>query len=109
MKVGLEGHVDWFKARLVAKRYTQHYGSDYYDTFSPLAKIASVCLLLSMVVMHSWPLFQLDIKNVFLHGDLTEEVYMEQLPGFVAQGGVWFGMQVMSFFIWSETVSLSLI
>ena len=53
---------------------------------SPVAKIAFICLLLSMVVMCSWPLFQLDIKNVFLHNDLTEEVYMEQPPGFVAQG-----------------------
>ena len=43
-------------------------------------------LLLSMAAMCSWPLFQLDIKNVFLHGDLAEEVYMEQPPGFVAQG-----------------------
>ncbi|RVX21698.1 Retrovirus-related Pol polyprotein from transposon RE2 [Vitis vinifera] len=49
-------------------------------------KIASVRLLLSMAAMRSWPLYQLDIKNDFLHGDLAEEVYMEQPPGFVAQG-----------------------
>ena len=49
-------------------------------------KIASVRLLLSMVAMRSWPLFQLDIKNVFLYGDLAEEVYMEQPFGFVGQG-----------------------
>ncbi|RVW46594.1 Retrovirus-related Pol polyprotein from transposon TNT 1-94 [Vitis vinifera] len=49
-------------------------------------KIASVRLLLSMAAMCSWPLYQLDIKNVFLHGDLAEEVYMEQPLGFVAQG-----------------------
>ena len=54
--------------------------------FSLVAKMASVHFLLSMAVMSSWPLDQLDIKNVFLHGDLAEEVYMEQLPGFVAQG-----------------------
>ena len=57
-----------------------------YDTFSPVAKIVYVRLLLSMSVMHSWPIFQLDIKNVFLYGDLVEEVYMEQAPDFVAQG-----------------------
>ena len=50
-----------------------------------MVKIASVRLLLSMVVMRSWPLFQLDIKNVFLHGDLAEEVYMEKPSGFLAQ------------------------
>ena len=71
---------------MVAEGYTQQYDLDYYDTFSPVAKIASVRLLLSMVVMRSWLLFQLDIKNAFLYGDLVEEVYMEQPPGFVAKG-----------------------
>ncbi|RVW30600.1 Retrovirus-related Pol polyprotein from transposon RE1 [Vitis vinifera] len=51
-------------------------------------KIASVRLLLSMAAMRSWPLYQLDIKNAFLHGDLAEEVYMEQPPNFVARGSL---------------------
>ena len=86
VKAELDGQVDPLKARLVAKGYTQQYCFDYYDTFSRIAKIASVRLLLSMAIMRSWPLFQLDIKNVFPHGDLAKEVYMEQPPGFVAQG-----------------------
>ena len=86
VKVGPDGQVDRLKAPLVSKGYTQVYGFDYGDTFSPIAEIASVRLLLSMVAMCSWPLYQLNIKNVFLHGDLAEEVYMEQPPGFVAQG-----------------------
>ena len=86
VKVGPNGQIDLLKACLVAKGYTQQYGSNYYDTFPPVVKIASVRLLLSMVVMPSWPLFQLDIKNVFLYGNLAKEVYMEQSPAFVAQG-----------------------
>ena len=86
IKVGPDGQVDRLKTRLVAKGYTHVYDSDYGDTFSPVANIASVHLLLSMAAMCSWPLYRLDIKNVFLHGDLAEEVYMEQPPDFVAQG-----------------------
>ena len=86
MKIGPDGRVDSLKARLVAQGYTRAYGSDYYDTFSPATKIASVRLLLTMDAMQSWHLYQFDIKNVVLHDDLVEEVYMEQPPGFVAQG-----------------------
>ena len=53
MKVGLDGQVDRLKVCLVAKGYTQQYGSDYYDTFSLVVKIASINLLLSMAAMRS--------------------------------------------------------
>ena len=57
VKIGPDDGVDCLKARLVAKGYTQIYDSDYYDTFSPIAKMDSICLLFSMAAMTSWPLY----------------------------------------------------
>ena len=86
IKVGPYGTIDCLKARLVAKSYTQIFGLDYGDTFSPVTKMASVRLFIAMAALQKWPLYQLDVKNAFLNGDLQEEIYMEQPPGFVAQG-----------------------
>jgi len=79
-----DGSIACLKARLVAKRYTQTYGIDYAETFSPVAKISFVRILISLTTNFGWPIFQLDVKNVFLNGDLKEEVYIEQPLGFVA-------------------------
>ena len=57
--------------------------------FSLVTKISFIRILISLDANLNWPLFQLDVKNAFLHGDLHEEVYMEQPPGSVAQGEYW--------------------
>ena len=72
-----DGFVDLYKARLVAEGYTQTYGVDYFET-SPVAHLNSIRILFSIAVNMKWPLFQLDVKNVFLYGDIKKEVYMEQ-------------------------------
>jgi hypothetical protein len=61
----------------VAKGFKQRYGIDYDDTFNPVIKIATICTILSIVVSKGWNLRQLDVQNVFLHGYLEEEVYMQ--------------------------------
>ena len=88
MKVNPDGSIARLKARLVAKGYAQTYGVDYSDTFSPVAKLTSIRLFISLAATHGWDLHQLDIKNAFLHENLAEEVYMEQPPRFVAQGEI---------------------
>ena len=88
VKVNPDGSVARLKARLVAKGYAQTYGVDYSDTFSPVAKMTYVRHFISLAATYHWDLHQLDIKNVFLHGDLQEEMYIEQPPGFVAQGEI---------------------
>jgi Reverse transcriptase (RNA-dependent DNA polymerase) len=82
VKQNPEGKIERYKARLVAKEYSQTYDIDYDETFASIAKMSTVRTLISMVVNGGWKLYQLDVKNIFLHGNLMEEVYMEIPPGF---------------------------
>ena len=77
MKHKADGTTEHFKARPVAKGYTQTYEIDYIDTFAPIAKINIVRVLLSITLNLDWPLQQFDVKNAFLHGELSKEVYMD--------------------------------
>ena len=71
--------MDRYKARFVSKGFTQSYGIDYQETFAPVAKLNTVCVLLSLAANLDWSLHQLNVKNAFLNGDLEEEVYTDIL------------------------------
>jgi hypothetical protein len=80
IKTRSDGSIERYKTCLVAKGFTQEYDIDYEETFAPVAHLSSVRTLLAVTASRQWKLFQMDVKNAFLNGDLSEEVYMQPPP-----------------------------
>ena len=81
-KFHADGSLDRYKARWVLRGFTQRPGVDYDETFSPVVKPATVRTVLTLAHSRDWPIHQLDVKNAFLHGTLSETVYCSQPTGF---------------------------
>nr|GEV19870.1 zinc finger, CCHC-type [Tanacetum cinerariifolium] len=85
-KMKVDGTIYNFKARLVIQGFRQKKGIDYFDTYAPVVHITTIRLLLALAAIHNLVIHQMDVKTVFLKGDLEEEVYMKQPKGFVMPG-----------------------
>ena len=83
LKHKLDGSVDRYKARLIAKNFHQQLGLDYDETFSPIIKSTTVHTVCSLAIFKGWSIRQLDVLNAFLLYFLTETSYMEQPSGFI--------------------------
>jgi Reverse transcriptase (RNA-dependent DNA polymerase) len=83
VKQTLDGKVERYKARLMIKEYNQTYNIDYDGTFTPVAKMGTMRMLVSCAANFNWPLHHLDVKNILLHGDLKNEIYIKVPSGFI--------------------------
>ena len=85
MKYQFDSTLDWYKARLFAKEYTQTYGIDDKEMFALVAKMNKIRILLSLIAHTIWELHQFDVKTSLPHEDSEEEVYMEIPPAYVVE------------------------
>ncbi|KZV39334.1 retrovirus-related Pol polyprotein from transposon TNT 1-94 [Dorcoceras hygrometricum] len=85
-KLNERGEIDKHKARLVAKGYSQKQGIDFTEVFAPVARMDTVRMIVALAACRGWDIFQLDVKFAFLHGILSEDVYIEQPKGYVKKG-----------------------
>ena len=80
-KMKPDGSIDKYKARLVAKGFRQIEDIDYFDIDSPVARLTTIRMLVALASVHGLIIHQIDVKTTFLHGDLEEEIYMDQPEG----------------------------
>ena len=85
-KTNAAGRIEKYKTRLVAKGYSQVEGVNFGEIFSPMVKLTSISVLMSLAATFDLEIEQMDVKTTFLHGDFEEEMYMKQPEGFTMKG-----------------------
>jgi hypothetical protein len=85
-KLRPNGTIDKYKGRLVAKGYSQKEDKYFFDTYSPVARLTIIRVILSLAASHGLLVHQMDVKTAFLNGELKEEIYMAQPDGFIVKG-----------------------
>ena len=85
-KLKVDRLINEYKERIVIKGYKQIEGLDYFDTYSPMTRINFIRIVLAIVALRNLEVYQMDVKIVFINGDLDEEIYIEKSEGFFALG-----------------------
>jgi len=86
IKHAVDGNIEKFKARFVAREFSQIEGVDYDETFTPVARYTSIWSLISITAKMGWQIHQMDVKTTILNGVIEEEVHVEQPQGFGVLG-----------------------
>ena len=87
LKRDADGKISRFKARLVARGFTQVYGTDYLDTYAPVTHLETIRLLFALAAEKDWEIRQIDVKTAYLNGKLDEEIFMEPPEGYPVPEG----------------------
>jgi hypothetical protein len=88
VKIRSDGSLERYKARLVARGFQQEHDRDYDETFAPVAHMTTIRTLLVVASVRGWSISQLDVKNIFLNGELREDIYMRSPPGYSVPEGM---------------------
>ena len=108
VKYDSNGQVESFKGRLVAQGYSQKYGINYDETFSPVARFSSIRTLLAFAAEMGMQIHQMDVVTAFLNGDLKEEIYMQQPSGYIQPDKNGLVCKLKKITIWIEAISTML-
>ena len=98
-----DGSIEKYKARFMARGFSQKEGIDYEETFAPVARYTSIKSVLALVAVMKWKIHQMDVKTAFLNGVVEEEVYVEQTLSFETHDRESPCMQIEEILVWFET------